>query len=72
MPPRKRFSGSAMCALLEKHGFDMVRQKGSHQVMRKDLKGSSVTVPVPMHKDLKPGTLASIIRQSVLSKRVFQ
>jgi len=33
-----------MCALLEKHGFVMVRQKGSHQVMKKDLTGSSVTV----------------------------
>ena len=30
------------------------------------------TVPVPLHKDLKPGTLASIIRQSGLKKSLFE
>jgi predicted RNA binding protein YcfA (HicA-like mRNA interferase family) len=30
------------------------------------------TVPVPIHKDLKPGTLASIIRQSGLNLSLFE
>ena len=30
------------------------------------------TVPIPIHKDLKPGTLASIIRQSGLDKSLFE
>jgi len=30
------------------------------------------TVPVHIHKDLKPGTLASIIRQSALDKSLFE
>jgi predicted RNA binding protein YcfA (HicA-like mRNA interferase family) len=32
----------------------------------------TITVPVPIHKDLKPGTLASIIRQSQLNRSLFQ
>jgi predicted RNA binding protein YcfA (HicA-like mRNA interferase family) len=30
------------------------------------------TIPVPIHKDLKPGTLAAIIRQSGLDKSLFE
>lgn len=33
---------------------------------------TTITVPVPMHSDLKPGTLASIIRQSQLPKNLFE
>jgi predicted RNA binding protein YcfA (HicA-like mRNA interferase family) len=72
MPPRKKFSGAAICRLLEKHGFSSVRQKGSHRVMQKKTKNQTITVPVPMHKDLKPGTLGSIIRQSQLDRSLFE
>jgi predicted RNA binding protein YcfA (HicA-like mRNA interferase family) len=60
-----------MCALLTLHGFVNVRQKGSHCVMQKRDSTTTITVPVPMHSDLKPGTLASIIRQSQLPKNIF-
>ncbi len=33
--------------------------------------GSTVTVPVPNHKELKTGTLRSIIRQSGLAAEDF-
>ena len=61
-----------MCALLGQHGFTAVRQKGSYRVMQKKTSAGTITVPVPMHEDLKPGTLASIIRQSQLDRSVFQ
>ena len=32
----------------------------------------TITVPLPIHKDLKPGTLDSIIRQSQLDRFLFQ
>jgi len=41
-------------------------------VMQMRTGDSTVTVPVPMHRELKPGTLASIIRQSRLSKDQFE
>jgi predicted RNA binding protein YcfA (HicA-like mRNA interferase family) len=40
--------------------------------MQKRVGSSSITVPVPLHPDLKPGTLASIIRQSQLPKEFFE
>jgi len=72
MPPRKKFSGDSLCRLLEKQGFSPVRQKGSHRVMQKKTKSQTITVPVPMHKDLKPGTLGSIVRQSRLDRSLFE
>lgn len=72
MPPRKRFSGLEICRLLEGLGFVEVRQRGSHRIMQLRAGGSTRTVPVPMHKDLKPGTLASIIRQSGVDRARFE
>ena len=39
--------------------------------MQKNLADSTVTVPVPDHKELKHGTLRSIIRQSGLTVQDF-
>ena len=61
-----------MCTLLARNGFVEVRQKGSHCIMQKRGLHTSITVPVPMHADLKPGTLSSIIRQSQLPKNLFE
>lgn len=50
---------------LEENGFDFVRQKGSHRLYRK----GDLRVTVPYHnKDLKPGTLQSILRQAGIKK----
>ena len=40
--------------------------------MQKVESGSTITVPVPDHKELKMGTLMSIIRQSKLPRVVFE
>lgn len=61
-----------MRQILEQHGFFLVRQRGSHMVMQKKAEDSTVTVPVPNHKELKAGTLRSIIRQSGISKQAFE
>jgi predicted RNA binding protein YcfA (HicA-like mRNA interferase family) len=68
----KTFSGKELCKLLEKHGFKQVRQRGSHIVMQKRTAGTTITVPVPNHKQLKTGTLLSIIRQTQLPKDLFE
>ena len=72
MPKRKVFSGESLCDLLGDHGFIAVRQRGSHRVVQKKDGPTTITVPVPLHKELKPGTLASIIRQSQLSRTLFE
>jgi predicted RNA binding protein YcfA (HicA-like mRNA interferase family) len=65
-------SGKDICEILMKHGFVQVRQRGSHIIMQKQTKDSTTTVPVPNHKELRLGTLRSIIRQSKLSKTDFE
>ncbi|MFL6244514.1 MAG: type II toxin-antitoxin system HicA family toxin [Thermoanaerobaculia bacterium] len=66
------FSGGELCALLARHGFRDVRRRGSHIVMQKSTSGSTITVPVPNHKEIRIGTLQSIIRQSQLPRALFE
>ena len=65
-------SGEEVCAILESHGFVKVRQRGSHIVMQLTSDGSTRTIPVPNHAELRTGTLRSIIRQSGVSKTEFE
>lgn len=65
-------SGRAVGKLLREQGFVEVRRRGSHIVMQKRLTDTTITVPIPDHKELKPGTLASIIRQSQLPRSLFE
>jgi len=65
-------SGREVCRILEAEGFSEVRRRGSHVVMQKRVGNTTTTVPVPDHSELKAGTLSSIIRQSGLSKDLFE
>lgn len=72
MGKRRVLSAKQVCAILVDHGFTQVRQRGSHIIMQKRLANSTITVPVPNHRELAPGTLSSIIRQSQLPRTVFE
>jgi predicted RNA binding protein YcfA (HicA-like mRNA interferase family) len=72
MPKLGVFSGAELCRLLEEHGFENVRQRGSHVVMQKRLGHTTITVPVPWHREIRIGTLLSIIRQSGLPRDIFE
>ena len=65
-------SGKEVCAVLRRHGFVEVRQRGSHVVMQKRLPDTTVTVPVPVHPEIRIGTLRSIIRQSGVPRCEFE
>jgi predicted RNA binding protein YcfA (HicA-like mRNA interferase family) len=68
----RRLSGKECCKILRENGFVEVRTAGSHIVMQKQEAGSSITVPVPNHNELKMGTLASIIRQSGVARTYIE
>jgi predicted RNA binding protein YcfA (HicA-like mRNA interferase family) len=68
MPRLPVVSGKELIALLEKDGFRVVRQKGSHVSLQK---GPSKTV-VPLHDELAKGTLLGIMKQCGLSKDDLQ
>lgn len=65
-------SGKDVCAILARHGFTEVRQRGSHIVMQKKLPDTTITVPVPNHAEIRIGTLQSIIRQSGIPRSEFE
>ena len=65
-------SGREVCRVLEAHGFSEVRRRGSHIVMQRMHEGLTTTVPVPDHRELRTGTLMSIIRQSGLRRTDFE
>ncbi len=68
----KVVSGKEVCQILAAHGFKEVRRRGSHVVMQKQIPGSTVTVPVPNHKEIRVGTLMSVIRQSGVQRSEFE
>jgi predicted RNA binding protein YcfA (HicA-like mRNA interferase family) len=72
LPKFKTLSGKEVCEILASEGFWEVRRRGSHIIMQKKLRNDTVTVPVPNHKEIKIGTLISIIRQSGISRNKFQ
>jgi len=61
-------SGREVCKILEAEGFTEVRQRGSHVVMQKRSGDTTTTLPVPDHRELKTGTLTSIIRRRACSE----
>ncbi len=56
-----------MVRALERLGFAVARQRGSHIVLRR---GSTGCV-VPNHRELKTGTLAGVLKQAGVSAEDF-
>jgi predicted RNA binding protein YcfA (HicA-like mRNA interferase family) len=66
-PSLPHISGADAIRALQKLGFTVARQKGSHVVMRR---GSTGCV-VPNHRELKVGTLSSVLKQAGVSPDEF-
>ena len=64
-------SGIDVVKALNRLGFSISRQSGSHIILIKNNLEGKITVVVPKHKELAKGTLLSIISQSGLSKEEF-
>ncbi|UKO96089.1 type II toxin-antitoxin system HicA family toxin [Nostoc sp. UHCC 0870] len=56
--------------VIEKLGFYLDRQKGSHAIY-KNVQGSRVVVPIHSGKDLKQGTLMGMIQDIGIDKETF-
>ncbi|MDP3086134.1 MAG: type II toxin-antitoxin system HicA family toxin [Rubrivivax sp.] len=67
MPKLPRISGAEALKALQKLGFEKVRQSGSHVIARRGSKGCVI----PMHAELKIGTLAGLLRQADVSPEEF-
>jgi predicted RNA binding protein YcfA (HicA-like mRNA interferase family) len=67
MPKLPVVSGAEAIRALERLGFNVVRQRGSHVVLRRGESGCAV----PLHRELKVGTLSGILRQAGVAAKDF-
>ena len=68
MPPSlPHVSGAEAVRALQKIGFAVLRQKGSHVMLRRGAAGCVV----PQHRELKIGTLSGLLKQAGISADEF-
>ena len=67
MPELPRISGRDAVKTFEVLGFSVVRQRGSHVVLRRGDKGCVI----PLHRELALGTLRSAIKQAGITVELF-
>jgi predicted RNA binding protein YcfA (HicA-like mRNA interferase family) len=67
-----KLSGEEVIKVLVKNfGFKVSRQKGSHVILVKYESGRKIVTVVPLHPELKPGTLLGILKLAEISKDEF-
>ena len=71
MPKLRRVSGAEAIRALERLGFEQVRQRESHVVLKKQTAQGTVGCVVPLHRELAIGTLHSILKQAGVTVEDF-
>ncbi|MFB2835221.1 type II toxin-antitoxin system HicA family toxin [Floridanema evergladense] len=71
MPKLPRISSREAIRALERLGFEQVRQTGSHVVMKKATQEGTIGCVVPVHQELKIGTLSGILKQAQVTVEEF-
>jgi predicted RNA binding protein YcfA (HicA-like mRNA interferase family) len=61
-------SGKQLVRALRRVGFVVLRQKGSHVSLEKRAGENYWRTVVPLHREIRPGTLSDILNQTGLSK----
>jgi len=57
---------------LSKAAFKPIRQKGSHVILIKETERGKIGCTVPLHKELKIGTIKGILKQAGISEDEFK
>ena len=60
-----------MLRFLAAHGFQPIRQQGSHVILAHPENENSVEIPVPKHKELSVGVTLSILKAARVSREEF-
>ncbi len=69
MPKLPVVSGKECIRRLKRNGWHQDRQRGSHVVMLKA--GEIASLSIPLHRELAPGTLRSLIRAAGMTVEEF-
>ena len=67
----RKLSGHELIRILSKVGFRPKRQKGSHVILIKETERGKVGCTVPLHRELKIGTIKGILKQAGISEEEF-
>jgi predicted RNA binding protein YcfA (HicA-like mRNA interferase family) len=65
----KSVSGKYLCKILEQHGWRLQRISGSHYIYEKDGVEAIAVVPVHANRDMRIGTLKTILRATGLTEQ---
>lgn len=69
MPSLRKVSGEKLLKILcNKFGFSTLRQRGSHVSISKQTPIGKIGTVIPMHSELKIGTLKAILKQVGISE----
>ena len=71
MPKLPVISGTDAIKKLEKLGYAVTRQKGSHVRLHHSTDSNKKPLTVPMHAELKPGLLNQILKDADISREQF-
>ena len=77
MPRLKPRPAREICGILSQHGFEQVRQSGSHIVMqaRKEdefVQVTTISVVEPNKSEIPVGTISSIVKHARLPRKLFE
>lgn len=68
----KLYSARVILSALQKAGFVIISQKGSHIKLHKRQGEKTLIVIVPNHKEVAIGTFGSILRQAKMTKEELE
>ncbi len=72
MPKLPVVSGKQAVKALQRLGFHVDRQRGSHLTMKKATDRGDIGCVIPMHREIALGTLRSALRSAGVSEREFR
>lgn len=71
MPRLPRLSGEEVIRALERLGFQWIRQRGSHVMLKRVTLDGEIGCVVPLHRELAVGTLRSVLKQARVTPEEF-
>lgn len=72
MPPLHQVSGKKLLKMLQVLGFSVVRSKGSHFFLHRQLDGKTAVIPIHGNEEVGAGLLRSILRDIELSVEEYE
>lgn len=68
MPKLPCISGADAVKALERLGFFLIRQRGSHAILKRGSRGCVV----PVHREISQGTLRGVLKQAGVTEDEFR